>query len=151
MLADLHSLAVNLRPATLYRLGLLPALHAYATELGRPYGVSVRAEDNGLEAKALTPDVETMLYRIAQEALTNAIRHANASQIGILATKHDGRLTVVIEDDGEGFDVEEAVRGGGLGLVGMRERAKMLGGVLTIESRLGQGTAVYIQVPLNQP
>jgi signal transduction histidine kinase len=148
ILSDMHGLAVNLRPASLDRLGLLAALRAHAEDLGRKSGIAVQVVVGEPQQVSLPPDTEAMVYRIAQEALNNAIRYSHASRLGIVATQHDGCLIVVVEDDGEGFDVAESGRSGGLGIVGMRERTQMLGGRLAIETSPGQGTAVYIEVPL---
>lgn len=93
-------------------------------------------------------ETETMLYRIVQEALTNVTRHAQAGHVGILLERRDDRVTAIIEDDGVGFDPEEARRRGRLGLLGMSERATMLGGKLTIESSPGKGTTVFVDIPV---
>jgi PAS domain S-box-containing protein len=147
ILADMHSLAVNLRPASLDHLGLIPALCQYAEGLGRQYGLAIPVEAVGLRDVNLSPEAETTVYRIAQQALDNALRHSGASHIDIVATQHDGRLVLIVEDDGAGFDVDDAMRCGRLGILGMRERADMLGGCLTIESTPGRGTSVYIEIP----
>ena len=108
----------------------------------------IQIEISGLREVRLPTAVETIIYRIAQEALANAFRHSRAKTIDIVATHRGEWLVLVIEDNGEGFDVEEALRCGRLGLVGMRERAEMLGGRLSIESTPGKGTAVYVEVPM---
>ncbi len=96
----------------------------------------------------LPAETETMLFRIIQEALTNVARHAQAGNVGILLERHVDRVTAVVEDDGVGFDREEAERRRRLGLLGMGERATMLGGKLTIESSPGKGTTVFVDIPL---
>ena len=148
ILADMHSLAVDLRPASLDQLGLAAALGQHVAELGRQHCLTIQTELAVLRGLALSREAETTLYRITEEALSNAVEHSRATLISIMATRHAGRLVLVVEDDGQGFDVEEAERCGRLGLMGMRARAEMLGGCLTLESRLGAGTAVYIDVPL---
>jgi len=147
MMDNLHRLAMNLRPATLDHLGLVAALEQYVESFVRQYGVQVQFETVGLGEKRLASPVETSLYRIVQEAMTNVIRHAQASHVDVLVERRDDRVVALIEDDGVGFDVQEALRTGRLGLFGMRERAEMLGGSLVIESKLGTGTTVLVEVP----
>jgi signal transduction histidine kinase len=88
-----------------------------------------------------------VLYRIAQEALTNVVKHAGATRVSIVLTSRDAGVGVLVEDDGRGFDAAE-VRDGALGLVGMRERVALLGGTLEIESATGSGTTLAAFVPL---
>ena len=151
ILEDTHSLAVNLRPASLDRLGLAAALHQYADQFAREQGIRVQVELAALKGIHLAPETETTLYRIGQEALSNVAEHAHAASVCVIATYHAGQLTIVIEDDGAGFDVAEAIRLGRLGMLSMRERAKMVGGSLTIESTPGCGTTVYVDIPLANP
>jgi len=96
--------------------------------------------------------VETALYRIAQEALTNVARHARASNVGVLLENRDTSVVLIVEDDGAGFDVSQvmgtSVHEGNLGLYGMRERAALLGGTLTIESSPEEGTSIFAEIPL---
>jgi signal transduction histidine kinase/CheY-like chemotaxis protein len=144
----LHRLAANLRPASLDKLGLIPALRHHLTESARQNGLAVNLETTGLDEKLrFAPEVETTIYRIAQEALTNVARHANATEVGIILTCQEDGITMIIEDDGVGFDVAKAMQCGRLGLLGMRERAEMLEGSLTIESNPGTGTAVFVHLP----
>lgn len=148
MLENLHRLATNLRPATLDFLGLIPALEQYIETFSEQYGIPVEFETVGLTPEdRLPPEVETALYRIVQEALTNVIRHAQATRVDVLLERRDDRVVAIIEDDGMGFDAEAAKQSGRLGLFGMQERAEMLGGRLTIESAAGMGTTVYVEVP----
>ena len=90
---------------------------------------------------------ETAIYRIVQEALTNVGRHARASHVGVLLECRGDRLVAIIEDDGLGFDPQAAMRSGRLGLLGIRERAEMLGGSLEVESSPGSGTTLFVEVP----
>ena len=100
----------------------------------------------GLSDERLPGEVETALYRIVQESLTNVVKHAQAGRVSILLTRRDGTVAAVIEDDGRGFDFEQA--NSGFGLEGMRERIQLLDGSLTIESRPGGGTTLVAEVPL---
>ena len=145
----LHSLAVNLRPASLDRLGLVAALKQYVTEFERKHRLSVCFDALGLEGKGRLPaQVETAFYRVVQEALTNVVRHARATNASVLLQRRTGEMLAIVEDDGIGFDVEEARQRGRLGVLGMQERVEMLGGSLTIESRPGTGTTVFAKVSL---
>lgn len=147
VLENLHRLASNLRPASLDHLGLVATLRQDAQSLNSASGLAVRVEARGFDVPRLPPAVETALYRIAQEAMTNAIRHAKASQVEVLVDRRDDGIIIAIEDDGTGFDPEVAARGRRLGLVGMRERVEMLGGKLQLRTAPGSGTAVIVEVP----
>jgi signal transduction histidine kinase len=146
VLEELHRLAMDLRPIALDRLGLVPALEQYAANLCSE-GLSVQFKAVGFDGERLPQDIETSLYRIVQEALTNIVRHAQASSIGILLERDMGRVKVFVEDDGTGFETDVAERRGRLGLIGMRERAEMFGGTLIVESSPGRGTSVIVEVP----
>ena len=104
-------------------------------------------ETVGLGDERLPPSVETALYRIVQEALTNVVRHAQATRVDVLLERRGDQVVAIIEDDGVGFDPEMERQSGRLGLFSMQERAEMLGGALTIESRIGQGTTVFVEAP----
>jgi len=143
----LHRLAANLRPPALDHVGLVGALEQLAEDLSGSSGVRIDLETVGCEDR-LPWRVETDLFRIAQEAVTNALRHAQADGISVVLDRRDGRLRLVVEDDGRGFDPEMASESDRLGLVGMRERAEILGGTLVIESLPGSGTTVVVEAPV---
>lgn len=143
----LYRLATDLRPAVLDHLGLVPALGQLAAKLSGNGGPVVRVETLGFDGKRFAADLETALYRIAQEALTNAVRHSFADQVSLVVESRDGQILMVVEDDGRGFDVEAATRSGRLGLMGIRERAEMLGGSLLVESSPGSGATLVVEVP----
>ena len=146
VLEDLHRLAVNLRPASLDHLGLIPALGQLIRSFSQSSTLQIRFKAVGIcEDDRLPQDVETTLYRIAQESLTNVVRHA-AAQCADIVLERRGNLTrILIEDDGRGFDTEQTQRR--LGLLGMAERAEMMGGRLTVESIPGRGTTLVVEVP----
>jgi signal transduction histidine kinase len=145
-LQDVRRLAVQLRPKALDDFGLVAALERLAQTFAESSGIRVQLEAN-IGNERLPTEVETTVYRIVQEALTNVVKHAEAGEVSILLVRRDGMLTAVIEDDGGGFD-PEAARSDSLGLDGMRERVSLHDGRLTVESALGSGTTLRIEVPL---
>jgi PAS domain S-box-containing protein len=140
-----HSLAWELRPAVLDNIGLEAALKQYVLEWARRVGVSADFIAHGHEGRErFSVAVESALYRVVQEALTNVARHAQASQVSVLLEQREQRVRLLIEDDGQGFDPQQSTSR--LGLIGMRERLEMIAGTLTIESSLGEGTTLYVEV-----
>ena len=151
-LEEVHNLALELRPRLLDDLGLVAALRHYLGEFRDRYHVPVDLQVLGLDSERLPPQTETALYRIAQEALTNVARHAQAHRVGVLLENRDSSVMLIVEDDGRGFDVLQVmgshVHEENLGLYGMRERAFLLGGTFTVESRPGAaGTSVFVEIP----
>jgi signal transduction histidine kinase len=145
-LQDVRRLAVQLRPKALDDFGLAPALERLAQTFSESTDIRVDLEAQ-LGEERLPPEVETTLYRIVQEALTNIVKHADASRVSILLVRRGAAATAVIEDDGRGFD-PGTVREDGLGLLGMRERVELHDGRLTVESQPGSGTTLVVEVPL---
>jgi signal transduction histidine kinase len=145
-LQDVRRLAVELRPSALDDFGLVSAVERLAQTFREQTGMHVDLEAQ-LGEERLPGEVETALYRIVQEALTNIVKHAEASRVSILLTRKDGSALAVVEDDGLGFD-PGAARDEGLGLVGMRERMALVGGRLRIESSTGAGATLVAEVPL---
>jgi PAS domain S-box-containing protein len=144
---QIHDLAIRLRPTALDDLGLEAALGQLVGEWSARTGVAVDFQATGLESGRLRAELETILYRVVQEALTNVAKHARARQVSVVISRHDGSATAVVEDDGVGFD-PEAVGEGRLGLIGMYERVALAGGELDIESTPGTGTTIIARVPL---
>jgi PAS domain S-box-containing protein len=148
---EVHQLALELRPTALDDLGLRAALANYVEGWGERAGVEVDFQATGLDGERLPAPVETALYRVTQEALTNVSRHAGAGRVNVALLRAPGHVSAVVEDDGRGFDPEAAADpadGHRLGLLGMRERATLVGGTLAIESAPGRGTTVIARVPL---
>jgi two-component system, NarL family, sensor histidine kinase UhpB len=139
---ELLSVARQLRPTALDDLGLEAALTAHVEDLERRSGITASFEVDG-DLRELQPEVQLVLYRVAQEALSNAARHSAADRIGVRVRRADGRAELTVSDNGRGFSFDEA--GGGLGILGMRERALLVGGELGIESR-PTGTTVRLVV-----
>ncbi|HJW90408.1 MAG TPA: MASE1 domain-containing protein [Anaerolineales bacterium] len=144
---NLHQLAVNLRPASLDHLGLVTALRQYVEEFSRQYNIRAEMEAVGRQTRRLPIEVETALFRVVQESLTNVALHAQASSVDVLINLGDQRAVAIIEDDGVGFSPASGTVNDQLGLFGMRERIGMLGGNFTVESSPGRGTAVRVEVP----
>lgn len=149
---EVHKLAWQLRPSVLDDLGLIEALERYIRDYSRKFNLDVDFQITGFDGRRLAPEVETALYRIVQEALTNVARHARARNVSVVLEYIQSHIMVIVEDDGVGFDVIEAlgseVKEKSLGIYGMQERAALVGGTLTIESQPGNGTTVYVRVPL---
>ena len=142
-------MAFELRPALLDDLGLAPALAATAEQYQRRLGIPVTFRAERLGGR-LAPEAELVLYRIAQEALTNVAKHAEARRVAVELGPLQGRARLVVRDDGRGFDpaVVLAERERGLGLFGMQERAALVGATLRLESRPGAGTRIQVDVDL---
>jgi signal transduction histidine kinase len=145
-LRDVRRLAIELRPAALDDFGLEPALERLTSGFAEQTGIRVELESR-LKDDRLPEDVETVLYRIVQEALTNIVKHAHADRVSIFVTQKPNSVSAIIEDDGRGFDPQRDVDGG-IGLLGMRERVALLEGSLTIESSRDTGTTLVVEVPL---
>ena len=152
ILDELHRLARELRPSVLDDLGLVPALERYIAEYSQRFAIVADLETGRLSEQRLPPAIETALYRIIQEALTNVARHASAANVSVLLRHTPGSVLAMVEDDGQGFDAtlrehpEPSDRH--LGLFGMQERAVLLGGTLTVESAPGRGTTIVVRVPV---
>ena len=145
-LQDVRRLAVQLRPKALDDFGLVAAVEHLVQTFSEATSIRVDLEAQ-LGEKRLPAEVETTLYRIVQEALTNIVKHAEASRVSILLVRRSGTATVVIEDDGRGFDPTE-LREEGMGIIGMRERVQLHEGRLTVESTAGSGATLVAEVPL---
>ena len=152
ILENVRRLALELRPSVLDDLGLAAALRRYAQDYMARFHTPLDLQLSGLEGRRLDPSVETTVYRIVQEALTNVAKYAQAQHVSVLVEARDSLLTAIIEDDGCGFEVGSVQKDGlaakKLGLYGMRERAELVGGSLTIESQPGSGAAVFVRIPL---
>ena len=145
-LNDVRRLAVELRPQALDDFGLVPTLERLSETFAANSGIAVHFEAQ-LGERRLPAETETALYRIVQEALTNVAKHSEARNVSVLLTRKDGGVVAVVEDDGRGLP-PDAESGGGLGVVGMRERVALLGGRLALESAGAVGTTLVAEVPL---
>jgi len=151
VLEQVHDLSLNLRPSMLDDLGLEPALRWYVERQAALAGLQAEVRADPLEQR-LDPMIETQCFRVAQEALTNVVKHAQARTVTVELTTNDEQLHLSVRDDGLGFDVaslrEKAVRGASLGLLSMEERATLAGGGLQYHATPGQGTEVHAWFPL---
>lgn len=150
---DISFLTWQLRPTELEKLGLVDALTSFVKEWSEHSGIEASFVPVGMEGTGQLPSkVETNLYRIIQEALNNVAKHSGAQNVSVLMHRLAGSVSVAVEDDGHGFDpdnaAETAETGHGHGLIGMRERAEILNGRLAIESSPATGTSVIIRVPV---
>jgi signal transduction histidine kinase len=145
-LQDVRRLAVELRPAVLDDFGLVPALERLIDSFAEQTDTRVDFR-SALGETRLPSEVETTLYRVVQESLTNIVKHAGARNVSVSLAHRGSAVAAVIEDDGAGFD-QRTVREEGIGLLGMRERLALLDGRLEIESRPGTGTTIVAEVPV---
>lgn len=151
---ELQAIIYDLRPSLLDDLGLMPALRWYAETRLENEGVRIVWNTNSAERR-LPPEVETALFRIGQEAITNIAKYASASEVHIGLTFDSQHAVLEIADNGAGFNIEELLahppeNGRGLGLLGMRERAELLGGRFEVASTVGSGTRIRVEVPIVQ-
>jgi two-component system, NarL family, sensor histidine kinase UhpB len=148
---EVHSLAWELRPPALDDLGLHTALERYVERWSERSHVAVDWHSDGF-SRRLPSEVETTLYRVVQESLTNVLKHAQASRVSVILRVAADSVMAIVEDNGRGFDAEAAVRAPQhrLGLLGMRERVWLVNGTLHIESVPGQGTTLYARIPLRR-
>ena len=153
---DIRRIGRGLHPAVLEELGLVPALERYGRDFANTLGLDIDVEGAGFGSERLDRHVELALYRIAQEALTNAARHASAHRVCIVLERRPKGIRMIVEDDGVGLDARPRTAEGdgdeasrqGLGLIGIRERVRLLDGLLTIESPSAGGTTLYLEIPL---
>ncbi|MBM2825647.1 MAG: Histidine kinase [Dehalococcoidales bacterium] len=150
-LKDMRRLTVDLRPSALDDLGLVAAIRSYAQANLEDAGIKVQFESKGLNGR-LSATLEIALFRIVQEALHNITKHAEAHHVRIHLEAEAAKVTAIVEDDGKGFNVDAVFKPrksgrSSFGLLGIQERAALLGGVVTIESKAGQGTRLVVKIP----
>ncbi|MEO7458126.1 MAG: sensor histidine kinase [Gemmatimonadaceae bacterium] len=149
---DARYLAIELRPPELDDVGLESAMASYVEQWSQRYGIAVERQSTGIVRFQYSGDVATAIYRILQEALTNVAKHARARQVSVIMEQTEGELRLIVEDDGTGFDVDTTLRRATtehrLGLLGMRERASIVGGTVAVESSVGKGTTIFARVPV---
>jgi len=156
LIARVRKMSVDLRPPLLDEVGLVPALRAYLEAQSTLSGVTMELEEGTAKTPLhldgrLPPELEIACFRVAQESITNALRHASARRVTVLIVQRAVSLTLSVRDDGRGFDVAATLDGaaaqGHLGVIGMRERARAYGGTLQVASQAGTGTTVTVEFP----
>ena len=152
MSQDMHRIALELRPGALDDQGLETALSNYVEEWSKRYEVGADFQSVGLGSERFPPHIETTIYRIVQEALTNVSKHAHATAVSVVLQRHPQEVVTIVEDDGRGFDATAVGHATALdrriGLLGMKERAVLVGGTCQVESQPG-GTSVFVRIPLS--
>jgi signal transduction histidine kinase len=154
LIARVRKISVDLRPPLLDEVGLVPALRAYLHAQSAVSGVSMDLEDGAgaAEGPRLPPDLEIACFRVAQESITNVLRHAAAHKLTVRIARRPESIRLAVHDDGRGFNtaatLDAAAAGGHLGIVGMRERARAFGGKFRLDSQPGKGTTVEIELPI---
>jgi signal transduction histidine kinase len=144
---DVDHMVWELRPTVLDDLGLQAALANHVQNWSKHFGVSAEMHLAGLASERLPPAIETTLYRIAQESLNNVAKHARARNVDVILERRADHVSLIVEDDGVGFEADETHSGSGLGLLGMQERAALVGATLQVESAVGLGTTVLVRMP----
>jgi len=149
--ADVDFLAWELRPAALDDIGLAGAMRSFVSQWSKHSGVEAQFHTSGLDRERLSPETETNLYRIMQEALNNTMKYAQARHLDVLLERRDDHVVLIVEDDGVGFNPNKdssTDENKGMGLIGMKERAALVGGTLQIESKPQAGTTIFARVPV---
>jgi len=151
-LEEVHDLAVALRPSVLDDIGLMAALDRHCRLFARRFDVEVTCLDLDLDDQRLPAEVELTIYRVVQEALTNAVRHGQAGRILALVRLSPNSVLAIVRDNGCGFDAHDwqrrCLEGNHLGLLGIEERVNLVGGSLCVDSKPSYGAAVYADIPL---
>ena len=148
LLDDIRHLSVELRPATLDDLGLEAAFRTHFKWVEKNYGLIIHFHPE-LESKRYEGEIETVVYRICQEAVFNALKYAGVDEIVVRLHETDGKLHLVVMDEGKGFEMKNTdPKGTGLGIYSMKERAELVDGRLQIRSELGKGTMIQLEVPV---
>jgi signal transduction histidine kinase len=151
-LEQIRELSLSLRPSLLDDLGLVPTLRWYLERVSGRLNIEIAFQAQGLQTR-LSGDIETTLYRVVQEALTNIAKHADARTVSVRIDCVDNSVVATIEDDGRGFDprrLERAAHPFGAGLLGMKERVTFMGGQFDVRSRRGKGTKLSIAIPIEK-
>jgi signal transduction histidine kinase len=146
----IHDMAWELRPLRLDGVGLRSALENYASDWAARFKIAVDFHGNGPDAEDLPAVVKTTIFRVVQEAFTNILKHASASNVSLVVARDENQLRVIVDDDGKGLDRDAAMAPGHLGLRGIRERLALIGGTLSIEAASPVGTSLIIVVPLTR-
>jgi signal transduction histidine kinase len=147
---DVEFVVWKIRPTALDDLGLVDALMQFVKSWSKQYDVDAEMHSSGIEEDRLPNEIETVLYRVAQEALTNIAKHARARNVSVLLERHGGHVSLIVEDNGVGFDQDRVVdtQPKGLGLIGMRERVEYVRGTCDVEAHVGDGVTIAVRIPI---
>jgi signal transduction histidine kinase len=149
LIDQVNTLSSELRPRVLDDLGLVPGLISMINRLTTKTGIEIDFKHGRLEQNQIPPEIETTAYRIIQEALTNVIRHSKVKLAIVRIQIDEGTLWIQVQDDGEGFDYQTAIRASSsMGLMSMLERAQLVGGVFSVQTAPGEGTNITCRLPL---
>jgi signal transduction histidine kinase len=150
---DVDFLSWELRPVALDNLDLATALSHFVQEWSKHFNIPAEFHSSHMEIGRYPQDIETNLYRIVQEALNNIYKHAQATRVDVIFECQEDHIALIIEDNGQGFDMNNVAvhieEEKGMGLIGMRERAALVGGTIEIESRPGDGTTIIVRAPIS--
>lgn len=146
LLSDIRNLSVELRPAALDDFGLEAAFRSHFKRMEQSYGLVIDFESRLCE-KRYSSELETVVYRVCQEAVLNALKYAQVDTVKVTLSERDGFIRLQVEDHGIGFHPGDEPAGTGLGLFGMQERAELVGGTFSVESQKGRGTRILLMVP----
>lgn len=147
LLNDIRNLSVELRPAALDDFGLEAAFRSHFKRMEQSYGLVIEYKSQ-LSEKRYESEIETVMYRVCQEAVLNALKYAQVDTVKVSLTEKDDVLRLLVEDEGTGFKLGDEPSGTGLGLFGMQERAELVGGTFNVDSGIGRGTRILLQVPV---
>ncbi|WP_150275314.1 sensor histidine kinase [Paenibacillus tepidiphilus] len=148
LLNDIRNLSVELRPAALDDFGLEAAFRSHFKRMEQSYGLVIDYHSQ-LAEKRYGSEIETIMYRVCQEAVLNALKYAQVDKVRVSLTESEGLLRLLVEDEGIGFQPGDEPDGTGLGLFGMQERAELVGGTFSVDSVIGRGTRILLQVPVS--
>ncbi|MFW3541823.1 sensor histidine kinase [Staphylococcus caprae] len=147
LIDDIRNLSVELRPSSLDDLGIEAAFNSYFKQFEENYGIQINYQSN-IKGMRFDNEVETVVYRVIQEAVLNSLKYAEVNEIEVNINKSDNRLLAEVVDRGKGFNIEDKPKGSGLGLYGMKERAELVNGNINIESHINKGTIVTLDIPI---
>lgn len=145
-ISEMRRVAHNMMPESLLKFGLIQAIHDYCESINESKIVQLTFKDFGLNER-LESSVEIVLYRIIQELVNNSIKHAQAKNTVIQLVKNSANITLTVEDDGKGFDINKLDKLKGFGLTNIQSRVDYLKGNLTVDSEINKGTSVFIEIP----
>ncbi|MBU3713376.1 MAG: hypothetical protein FGM46_00340 [Ferruginibacter sp.] len=146
---SVRRIATQLRPSILDDLGLVAALEWLSEEYEKRYHIRTNFSSKNIQSN-ISPDISIALFRIYQESLTNILRHSKASEVNVTLSFEKNQLVLLVVDNGIGFETEKVYTLNTLGLIGIKERTNLMGGIFKIESNLGEGATLFVSVPNKQ-